>query len=70
MLAKVSHEQHFAELRITFCQDFSCLLLRDTLDLLEQSSWCIGDRFNRIVPSINDQLNISFRKSCDTLHTH
>ena len=51
----------------TFCQDLGGLLFRDTLDLLENSAWRIGNRLDRVIASIDNQLDVSLRETCYTL---
>jgi hypothetical protein len=51
----------------TLCQYLCCLLLGDTLDLLENSSWSVCNRFDGVVASINDQLNITLCQTRNTL---
>lgn len=51
----------------TLCQNLRCLLLGDTLNLLEYSAWCVGDRFDCIVSPINNQLYVSLGQTCYAL---
>lgn len=53
--------------RLTFCQDFPCLLLRDALDLLQYPTGGIGNRLDGVEASINNQLDVTLGKSGNTL---
>jgi hypothetical protein len=44
----------------TFSQNLSSFLLRDALDLFQHPPRSVGYRFDSIVASVHNQLNISF----------
>ena len=54
---------------VTFCQDLGSLLLRYTLDLLEDLPRCICHRLDGIVPAIDKQLDVSFGETRDALQS-
>lgn len=43
----------------TLCEDLSGLLLGDALDLLEDPAGGVGNRFDSVKATVNDQLNIA-----------
>src|SRR3569833_2843121 len=49
--------------RNIFCYNLGSLLLRDTLDLLQDPSWRIGDGLDCVVAAIDDELDISLGES-------
>jgi hypothetical protein len=51
----------------TLCQYLGCLLLRDPLDLLQDSARCVCNRLNGIVAAIDDQLDVSLCKTSYSL---
>jgi hypothetical protein len=51
----------------TLCQYLCCLLLGDALDLLENSSWSVGNRLDGVVASIDNQLNVTLCQTRNTL---
>jgi len=55
--------------RQTFTQNFACLLLRDAFYLLQQPPGCICDGLHRVVPGIDDELNVTLGEACDALRT-
>lgn len=53
--------------RLTFGQDLSGLLLRNTLDLLKYTLRRISNRLDSLKTAICDQLDITLCKTSDTL---
>ena len=52
---------------LTFCKNLASLLLRNALNLLQYPTWRVGDRLDSVEATIDDQLNVTLRKSTNTL---
>lgn len=54
----------------TFSKNLARLDFRDSLDLLQESARGIGNRLDRVVATIDDQLDIALRDTVDPLQEH
>lgn len=53
----------------TFSKDLGGFLLRDTLDLLQDSTRGVGDGLHGVVAAINNKLNVALGQAGNSLYT-